>query len=128
MPENEAKKLAARIQREKTTVTQMTMLYCRAHHHTQGGLCPECAQLAAYAAERIERCRFQPNKPVCSRCPVHCYQASQREKIRQVMRFAGPRMLWHHPGLALAHLVHQLSPLDPRVLQAAQQAASRTQQ
>ena len=53
MPKNEAKKLAARIQREKTTVTQMTMLYCRAHHQTQGGLCPECAQLAFQIAHPL---------------------------------------------------------------------------
>jgi hypothetical protein len=28
-----------------------------------------------------------------------------RERVRTVMRYAGPRMMWRHPFLALAHLV-----------------------
>ena len=35
---------------------------------------------------------------------VHCYQPEMREKIRQVMRFAGSRMLLYHPALALWHV------------------------
>ena len=35
---------------------------------------------------------------------VHCYQTEMREKIRQVMRFSGPRMLLYHPALALWHV------------------------
>jgi hypothetical protein len=27
-----------------------------------------------------------------------------REKVKQVMRYAGPRMLWRHPLLTLGHL------------------------
>ena len=28
-----------------------------------------------------------------------------RNKIREVMRFSGPRMIFHHPILAIKHLV-----------------------
>jgi hypothetical protein len=28
-----------------------------------------------------------------------------RERVREVMRYAGPRMLLHHPWLAICHLV-----------------------
>jgi len=28
-----------------------------------------------------------------------------REKIREVMRFSGPRMLFHHPIAAIRHVV-----------------------
>jgi hypothetical protein len=31
-----------------------------------------------------------------------------RERIRKVMRYAGPRMLYTHPVLALFHLFHSL--------------------
>jgi len=31
-----------------------------------------------------------------------------RERIRAVMRYAGPRMLWRHPLLALLHLADGL--------------------
>jgi hypothetical protein len=28
-----------------------------------------------------------------------------REKIREVMRFSGPRMIFHHPIMAIRHLI-----------------------
>jgi hypothetical protein len=31
-----------------------------------------------------------------------------REKIRKVMRFAGPQLLWRHPAAALSHLIVHL--------------------
>jgi len=40
---------------------------------------------------------------VCSLCPVHCYSQTNRERIRTVMGYAGPRMLWRHPWLTLLH-------------------------
>ena len=36
---------------------------------------------------------------------VHCYQPQMREQIRQVMRYSGPRMLFHHPVMAIRHLI-----------------------
>lgn len=48
------------------------------------------------------------NKPTCAKCPVHCYNARRREQIRQVMRYAGPRMLIYHPRLAILHLIDGL--------------------
>jgi hypothetical protein len=90
--------------REKKTVAVMIGMYCRAHHPGGRTPCAECSQLREYALRRIERCRFGSSKPVCAKCPVHCYAADQRERIRRVMRFAGPRMLLAHPLLALLHL------------------------
>ncbi len=94
-----------KLAREKKTVEAMVGLYCRAHHPGFRPPCPECGELLAYARRRIERCRFGLPKPVCSKCPVHCYAPGPRERIRQVMRFAGPRMLLAHPLLALLHLL-----------------------
>jgi hypothetical protein len=28
-----------------------------------------------------------------------------REKVKKVMRYSGPRMLLHHPGLAMHHVI-----------------------
>lgn len=36
---------------------------------------------------------------------VHCYKPEMREKIREVMRFSGPRMIFHHPYLAIKHVI-----------------------
>ena len=68
------------------------------------GLCAECAALMDYATRRLDRCVFGDDKPTCANCKVHCYSKSMRERVREVMRYAGPRMVWRHPVLALAHL------------------------
>ena len=68
-------------------------------------LCPECAELGAYAHARSERCPFMEEKTFCSNCTVHCYRPEMRERIRTAMRYAGPRMLFHHPVMAIRHMI-----------------------
>lgn len=92
-----------RIARERRTIRAMVGIYCRAHHGTRGPLCTECQELFDYATARLARCPFGAQKTVCAKCPVHCYKPDMRTRIRAVMRFAGPRMLWRHPILALRH-------------------------
>ena len=93
---------------EKKVITEMIALYCAKQHagepRDEQGLCPDCAELAAYACDRSDHCPRMEVKTFCSNCPVHCYKPSMREKIREVMRFSGPRMLWHHPVDAVRHL------------------------
>ena len=92
--------------KEKMLVSEMIALYCRKQHHTlRGSLCPECQQLHDYALARIEHCPFMETKTFCSACRVHCYQPEMREKIRTVMRWAGPRMLPVHPVLSIKHVI-----------------------
>lgn len=45
------------------------------------------------------------NKTFCSNCKVHCYTPIMQEKIREVMRFSGPRMIFYHPIMALNHVI-----------------------
>jgi len=97
-----------RMRRERQTIHAMIRLYCRHHHAPQADLCPECQELQDYALARLERCPFQEGKTTCARCPVHCYQAAMRQRVRTVMRYAGPRMLLRHPLLAAAHLIDGL--------------------
>lgn len=92
-------------EREKQIVSEMICLYCRKRHGTRAGLCPECAELDAYARTRSDRCPFMETKTFCSNCKVHCYKPEMREKIREVMRFSGPRMLFHHPVMAVRHVI-----------------------
>lgn len=97
-------KIESKRQGEKDMVSLMISLYCRKKH---GGkeLCPDCAALRDYAWLRSDKCPFMETKTFCSNCKVHCYQADMREKIREVMRFSGPRMIFHHPALAIRHVV-----------------------
>jgi hypothetical protein len=61
--------------------------------------------LVAYAHQRLDRCPFQENNMTCANCPVHCYNPDMREKIKGIMRYAGPPMAYKHPLLAPFHFV-----------------------
>jgi len=91
--------------REVRTIEAMIELYCHDIHNMKSGLCPECSKLLEYVRSRLDKCPFKVDKPVCAKCPVHCYKPDMREKIRLVMKYSGPRMLRRHPFLALAHLI-----------------------
>lgn len=94
----------SRMAREDQTISAMIEIYCREKHGSRDSLCPQCSDLLAYARFRLEKCPFQEEKPTCANCPIHCYQPARKEQIRVVMRYAGPRMLLHHPILAIRHL------------------------
>lgn len=92
-----------RIEREKETIGQMIGLYCR-HKEGNREMCDECRSLLEYACRRLEHCRYGNQKSACKDCPTHCYAPAHREKIREVMRYAGPRMLLYHPVATLRHM------------------------
>jgi len=94
-----------RLARELATLEAMFAINCRELHGERAGLCGPCAALLAYATRRLDRCVFGDDKPTCANCTVHCYSADKREDVRAVMRFAGPRMLWRHPVLAVRHVL-----------------------
>lgn len=92
------------IEREKATVARMIALYCRRVDGSRE-LCPECAGLLAYARERLDRCPHGEGKPTCRKCTTHCYKPDMRQRMRAVMRFAGPRLIFHYPVAAVRHLL-----------------------
>ena len=97
-----------RMEREARTVEAMIRRFCRDHHGGQTVPCEQCRELLAYVRNRLHRCPFQEHKTTCAKCPVHCYAPGKRDQIREVMRYAGPRMLLSHPVLALLHLIDGL--------------------
>jgi hypothetical protein len=94
-----------RIDREKKTVSAMLRIYCSDQHHPTGDLCPECQELADYALYRLDHCKYGELKSTCKQCASHCYQPAMRERIRQVMRYAGPRMWYRYPRLTWEHIL-----------------------
>lgn len=92
-------------EREKELVHEMIHLYCRGNHGTKSGLCAQCADLSTYAEARSDRCPFMETKTFCSNCPVHCYRSDMQERIRAVMRYSGPRMVFRRPIVALRHVI-----------------------
>ncbi|MEI8195580.1 MAG: nitrous oxide-stimulated promoter family protein [Phycisphaerae bacterium] len=97
------------LRRDLRTLTVFIEIYCRAHHENRQPfelkgfnikelaghaclLCPDCSKLLAHALVKRTHCPQDP-KPMCKHCPNHCYQTGYREKIRDVMRFSGKRLL-----------------------------------
>jgi hypothetical protein len=111
-----------RLRRERQTVRAMVALYCR-HHHGGRGLCEVCAGLLEYADRHLDRCPYGSDKPTCANCPIHCYRPEPRERMRDMMRFAGPRMLTRHPCLAILHLIDGRRPAPPLPRRAGTEAA-----
>ena len=93
-----------RIEREKRIVRRMIEIYCREKLGLEAPSA-EYQELMTYCDARLERCKFGTQKPACKRCPIHCYKPAMREKIRDVMRWVGPRMLLYDPIEAIRHLL-----------------------
>lgn len=96
-----------RIEREQKTVEQMIRIYCR-HREGNRELCADCKALLDYALKRLENCPFGEKKSSCRKCSVHCYRPDMKERIRLVMRYSGPRMIFYHPLAAIRHIITEL--------------------
>ena len=80
-------------EKDQHILEQFVRIYCRGKHRVPSGeLCGRCQDLLAYALERLERCPQNP-KPACKHCEIHCYKPAHREKIREVMRYSGKRLI-----------------------------------
>ena len=66
-------------------------------------VCDECADVLRYVEKRRAYCPKDP-KPSCSFCDTHCYSAEMSDRMREVMRYAGPRSMFH--GYAVAGIKH----------------------
>ncbi len=82
----------------------MIRLYCR-YKEGNKTLCPSCFALQEYALARLDRCPSGDNKGACRDCRIHCYKPEMQKRIRQVMRYAGPRMILRYPLDAIRHLI-----------------------
>ncbi len=70
-------------------------------------LCANCELILKYATERLDNCPFGESKTACADCRIHCYQTEMRQQIRDIMRFAGPRMMWYYPLDFIKHLLRK---------------------
>jgi len=103
--------LTEKQQKEFELVTKMVRLTCSDQHGAHNELCGECAALLDYVARRIARCPYGEEKPTCRHCPIHCYRPVERQRIKEVMAYAGPRLLLRGDLAALKHLLHDRQPV-----------------
>jgi len=57
-------------------------------------LCQDCGRLLNHGMVKLMMCPYDP-KPMCKKCPTHCYAPAYREKMREVMRFSGMYLIKH---------------------------------
>ncbi len=101
-----------RILRKIKTLRLMIQMYCKKHHHLhhhlhhyRTKLCPECEETIKYALDKSQKCPYKEKASVCETCKIHCYHNEKQEKIKKIMRFSGPKMIFHHPILTIWHLL-----------------------
>jgi hypothetical protein len=92
-------------------------VYCAGKHRTveraplslpadmgERTLCPECRSFFEYAITKRLKCPLEAEKPSCKHCRIHCYDPLHREKVREIMSYAGRRLMlrgrldyiWHY--------------------------------
>lgn len=101
-----------RLEQEYETIKTMIRMYCKKFHDCEEELCQDCSDLLKYAEERLNNCKFGEDKPPCDACPIHCYKPDMREKVREAMRYAGPRMIYTHPIMGFKHLFKKMKKKD----------------
>ncbi|MHC5109344.1 MAG: nitrous oxide-stimulated promoter family protein [Planctomycetota bacterium] len=111
------------VARDIRTLVLFISLYCR-HRHKDvakepvavqavdfeaiGGsapmLCPDCTKLLVHASVKRIHCPVHP-KPACKHCHQHCYYPKYRERIKEVMKFSGRRLVLSGRLDLLLHLL-----------------------
>lgn len=90
---------------EKKRMVEVRIVACMIDVYEKGNPGKiDTGALKEYAAKRISCCPRMAEKTFCSACPIHCYRKKEQEEIREVMRYAGPRMLVRHPLMTLSHM------------------------
>jgi len=67
-------------------------------------LCTACRKLLTHAFVKRTACPLDP-KPMCKKCPQHCYGPPYRAQIREVMRYAGRKLVLRGRLDYLLHLL-----------------------
>ena len=96
-----------KITREKEIVALMIDLYYKGSQNSLSK--EEYLDLKDYCLKKLDSCVFGEDKSFCSSCNIHCYDKDYREKIRSVMRYSAPRMLFYHPIIMLRHMKTSLN-------------------
>lgn len=93
--------------RDLKTLEAIGRIYCDAHHRKAErdarGLCASCGEAIDATFARAANC---PNHRSgnCEDCDVKCQRGDAQVRIKQIMRYSAPRMLFRHPLMTLEYL------------------------
>jgi hypothetical protein len=89
---------------QEKLVKEMILLYCNKNHNTKNELCESCSELFGYVQKRLKYCPYGDKKPVCFNCKIHCYRKEYKDRIKDVMKFSGPKIMFHNPIAGIKYL------------------------
>ena len=92
-------------------VETMIKIYCDGNCNrpsSEDPLCSDCRALLDYSQNRLEKCPKGDRKTSCGRCDTPCYSEPHKSKIKQVMKYAGPRMAFKHPIKTVKYVIDHL--------------------
>ena len=92
-----------KLDNEKRLLRAMIDLYCRKNHNSKNELCSDCKELKEYSFYRLSKCPFGSDKKSCVNCKIKCYDEKHKDRIKEVMKFSGWRILFRHPILTIKH-------------------------
>ncbi|MHB1347523.1 MAG: nitrous oxide-stimulated promoter family protein [Candidatus Humimicrobiaceae bacterium] len=106
---NHKKNDSRKINDEKNIVKIMIGYFCKKKHFPEKNMCPDCESLTEYAWLKLDKCFYGEKKPSCSKCSIHCFNPPMRKKIKDVMRYSGPRMIYVYPMSCIKQLMHKMN-------------------
>lgn len=92
-------------------IETMIRIYCDGNCGVKSDkqtLCVDCQELLDYAKHRLENCPRTSTRTSCGRCDTPCYREPYKQKIRLVMKYAGPRMVFKHPIKTVKYVIDHL--------------------
>lgn len=96
-----------RLEKEKVIFEKMILIYCK-NNHKENHPCSQCIDIINYGKNKINNCPFDNSKPFCSKCSIHCYEKNVQKKVKEIMRYSGPRIIFYHPITSLKHLISSI--------------------
>ena len=102
------KRTVDRTERDRKTLEAIGRIYCSAHHDTspkdETGLCTSCRQVIDQTLQRATACPFD-HEGNCQDCSIHCQRGEAQQRIKEIMRYAAPRMTFLHPLMTAEYLL-----------------------
>lgn len=95
------------LDKDRRTLEAIGSIYCRGHHpgvaKDTGGLCPACRGTIEQTLDRAAACPYGHGHN-CEDCETHCQRGEAQQRIKAIMAYAAPRMVFRHPLMTLEYL------------------------
>lgn len=95
------------IEKDRRTLEAIGRIYCQGNHAScekdASGMCPECRAAIEQTLARTEVCPHN-HEGNCQDCTTPCHRGEAKQQIKNIMRYAAPRMIFRHPFMTLEYL------------------------